>query len=928
MKDFWKRSLSLFLAIIMLTSMLSSSFLVIFANQTGAERSASFINFYQDSDATLLDMKNLSNQDYYAMFLFMTNWFEPGKTTFADMYTPSTTEGSFFYNFVKALGKEPTGSDGETLKKLVTAFAEDTFKGFTTGGCTLLDYNGDILTGQNLLYAMINSMTWEDESFWEEYVEGLNGFEDKREQISRDDSITGYLSSLLTLNHIDIEFKSSNKSKVYFGDKNHLAFDFSEDVIRAAFQTVLAYNPDLFLQRYGIEKCDVLFLDAVGNLWGCTDESIILDRDGFEHPVVDLDTSDMDSIYLILPACLNPSSFTPNVANKNSQSDLRMPLMNRFVLSSMMTDPNELQTFQSTYVPIYNLLHFSSKQQILTVLGLKTLSPYTLNTGDIEEDKWNLTSRRQDLASFLYDYSEIAINTSKSEEGMADIDSYAYIAFTMNLRYLGSRTFNVTAGEHDMKEGWWLWESAAFGVFDAVDDSGNVNDSKQDDAIEKQKMLLTYFFNPTLLPFDKVSMNFYRYDADAAADAEELDDFLSQYISNEKDENEVGGVREKEIDGVSTQALANKNLAELGLAGMGLFIEDIAVYAHDNTKNSEHIYVTPSEIFPSKFVKDLSNVGQLKDAGVAGGMEAESIENGVPTRSSFKLHERLFLNNVSAETLMSSDNILYNNDIIDFFITSEDTKSGNNGTVTRYLYGQFLNDELVSVSNKIKYENLSTIDSLIESVKLGILALLSTFASFFDIESGEYHETSFGLNYTLALLDDTSKNLLSISVGLDQVGKSYKSMITDDYNAFAYSLPISFIEEKVLDNNQVVYTYPENFSDSDGNGYSNNYVKSGQEYSDDLDPRDKKVTINGRTYVKNQDHALTKDDGFVFRKQDYKGSIASTYKPLNVDENGNIVYKDSILNPEFLQAIYGVRWSWNVTNFIFLFFIARVLKCN
>ena len=880
--------------------MLSSSVLMVFASETGAERSASFINFYQDSDATLLDMKNLSNQDYYAMFLFMTNWFEPGKTKFSDMYNPSTTDGSFFSNFVKSLGKDPNGSDGETLKKLVTAFAEDTFKGFTSGGCTLLTYDGQILEGQDLLYAMINSMTWSEEAFWEEYSNSLLGNEDTREQIASDKSVTGYLSSLLTLNHIDVEFKSSEKSKVYFGDTKHLAFDFSEDTIRAAFQTVLAYNPDLFLQRYGIEKCKVMFLDAVGNLWGCTDSSVILNRTGYERPVVTLDTSKMDSIYLILPACLNPSSFTPNVANKNSQSDLRMPLMNRFVLSSMLTDANELQTFQSTYVPIYNLLHFSNKQQILTVLGLKTLSPYTLNTGNIESNnsskKWNLESRKQDLASFLYDYSEIAINTSKSKEGQADIDSYAYIAFTMNLRYLGSITFDVTAGEHDMKEGWWLWEKAAFGVFDMVDDAGNVIDSNQDDALKKQKQLLTYFFNPTLLPFDKVSMNFYRYDANAAADAEELDDFLSQYISNEKDSNAVGAVREKEIDGISTQALANKNIAELGLAGMGLFIEDIAVYAHDNTKGSEHIYVTPSEIYPSKFVKDLRDVVQLKDAGVGGAEKAEWIEkNGATGEAVYALQERLFLNNSATVTSSSSD-ILFSTDVIDFFITSEDTISGKNGTVTRYLYGRYLNDELTTVSNNLKYQNLGTMESLIESVKLGILALLSTFASFFDIESGEYHETLFGLNYGLSLFEEGSKSLLNISVGLDQVGKSYKLMITDDYNAFSKSLPISFIEEKTLDKNKVIYTYPANFVDKNTNGYSDNYNGTTSEYDGTLDSRDR-----------NKDYVISVDDGFVFREQDYTASKASIYKEYDDSE--------TILNPEFLEAIYGVRWSFNVNPF-------------
>ena len=65
-------------------------------------------------------------------------------------------------------------------------------------------------------------------------------------------------------------FFGCNTGKLYFKDARgqKLAFDFSSPVIRAAFITIAAYNPQLFTSSNGIESLEMMFIDHLGNVWG------------------------------------------------------------------------------------------------------------------------------------------------------------------------------------------------------------------------------------------------------------------------------------------------------------------------------------------------------------------------------------------------------------------------------------------------------------------------------------------------------------------------------------------------------------------------------------------------------------------------------------------------------------------------------------
>ena len=476
------RFVSILICFLLIFSMILPNFCMVYANNGSTERRASFINFYQNSDETVLDMKNLSNQDYYAMYLFMSNWFEPGKTTFQDVYK---AEGDFVTNFTHALRKD----GNEKITSIVKGFGADTVEGFNRGNCTLYKKDGSILTGEDLIRIFTETV---------KYI-------DNTTEVIQDKAAGSKSAASITTRSAN--FRNDN-SVVYFGGTKNIAFDFSEDAIRAAYQTVMAYNPDLFLTKEGLQSCKVLLLDSVGNLWGCTDTGIVQQKSG-TVATMKITESNLNKIFLILPACLNPAAFTPNVENTKSQEELRMPLMNRFVLSSMITgagkvdasNPGDtIQNFEDKYIPIYNLLAQYNDRKLLTVFGLKTMSPYTLKTDKISENKWSIEQRRQDMASFVHDFKEIGISKSKSKDGLSSVDAYAYIAFCMNLNYMGTYTKKDgdPDGVLDMHEGMWWWKQKAFTVFEDMKKPGSEDKYSDNEIISMQEKLLAYFFTPTL----------------------------------------------------------------------------------------------------------------------------------------------------------------------------------------------------------------------------------------------------------------------------------------------------------------------------------------------------------------------------------------------------------------------------------------------
>lgn len=627
MKSKITRVISFFLVCFVCLNLLSNPImgLKVYATNSGSasENAKNFINFTQDKDAMSLSVKDLSNQDYYALFNFMSNWFQPGITTLADLYN---AEGSFYTAFSQSLNM----GDNADLKNIVKSFGKDFVNGINAGDCTIVTEGGAVLNGTGFLNKFVAAVpeTW----------------------------VTGEVG------------KELSSSKVYFKTEGNIAFDFSSDAVRAAFQTALAYNPDMFLMDNGIVSLDMLYLDASGNLWGATSNAL---PDGYDKTNTynkgnTLDINKLNEVYLILPACLNPAAFSPKVTN---QKDLRMPLMNRFVLSSLVLSSDitnsEGMKYVSEFIPIFNALAYANTnnlKNVLNVVGIHSLSPYTLNTGDISNKTWGLDARKEALANFAYNPKSITISRNSSttggtgSTGKLDIATNSYLAFCMNLGYIKGANGEGGDGNGviDGNTGFGAWFGENSLAFTALSGTGEGN------KLTSQKRLLMYFFNPTLLPLDKVSMNFYNYEGDNSSDTSLSTQFTEYLADTEKSDFKVtkDGDNESFINDVTENGLTSSDITKLGISGMSLYLNDIVVDMIDGV--NKYYLVSPDNMTHSKLVDLLENNGK-ETLGEHSSTLYNSIINGNGYTESETLNYLFYNKNKSgiALSLMSTLNSVF-----------------------------------------------------------------------------------------------------------------------------------------------------------------------------------------------------------------------------------------------------------------------------
>lgn len=478
------RIISLSILFVLIINLFCSSVIPVFAEEgsdSASSRQNSFLNFYADSDGMVLDSNNLTSTDYYTLAVFLSNYYQPGVTTLKDIVEP--TNSDMIQLFTQSLGKP-----GDTqLLGVIESFGKDTVKGIEDGYCTIFDDNGNTITGQGFLTKMNKSV-------------GTSGF---------------------------------NQAVVKFGGKLGTAFDFSSPAVRAAFQTVNAYNPMLFADENGIGSLDIFFLDAVGNLWGGkADSSIqsgirgITKSDSLSNITTKIG---LGNIYLVLPACLNPSTFSPNVKN---QQDLRMPLMNSFVLGSILNyseivGADGTNKISEESVPFYNLIGALNKMgksndTSLIVFGTNSISPYLMNSGKLKTEKWDETERKQDLATFYYDPSLISVKTN-TVNGVGKFGTNSYIVFSPKFD-----ADNYVIGDYvnyavDMKVSLPWIGPFTFSNFKWI--------SGTDNRIKEQKTLLRYLYTPTILSLNQVSMQFYLEAGSSAQNSDDAYEIMSKELT-------------------------------------------------------------------------------------------------------------------------------------------------------------------------------------------------------------------------------------------------------------------------------------------------------------------------------------------------------------------------------------------------------------
>lgn len=665
------------------------------------ERSKNFLTFTQNKDS--LDIANLTTNDYYTMIAFMSNWFIPGVTTLADVIgttggsnnSSDTLSGAFFEDFSSYFGM----SGNESLKNIVNTFGNDILNGLNTGDCTLIMGNDKICSGVDFFDVMTNGLFYNPET---------------QEKINEIKNKSGPVTNAL----IDLLYSDSlQTSKVYYGIKNesHIAFDFSSPAVKAAFQTIAAVNPDMFFSSKGIQSISMFYLDSVGNLWGAKSGAIAegfnIANPGTKAPYANTlrrDDAGLKNIYLILPACLNPSTFSPNISN---QKDLRMPLMNRFVLSAVLTQDtlnvvDEGSQFQSHFIPIYDLVesvsNYSVNKNALKVFGLSCLSPYTFNTGDIgtNGNTWSTSQRKKKYADFAFNPQSFVIDGSRSDNGIAKYDSYEYIVFSLSPSKFDYNNGGADKGSIDANEGF-------LSLFGTGNLAMSVYNGVRDPVVLYQQRLMAYLCTPTILHLNQVSMNAYTIDENCYDASNEQQDAASQFASYlSMDREDIHLQNGEEVLSLQDGALTSSEVSKMGLSGINLFLDDLTLYKTD--KNSTIYYVTPQSYIPSRLYQLLwDNLGSIHNSSnYKAIMHQNKKLGGTKTLSDY-----LFLRETIDNPLMTIDklNTAFENNNI--------TLIGNKGNFSDYLP--------IFQENELYFTNTTNADLTNENSKIDYLLRLS-----------------------------------------------------------------------------------------------------------------------------------------------------------------------------------------------------------
>ena len=596
---------------------------VVYAETPGGDaqsRQATFLNWYAKSDGITLEAKNLSSQDYYVLAAFMSNYFRPGETTLKDLIEPE--DKGFFKDFSAAMNKP----GDEQLKKVVKVIGEDTSAGIDSGKCTLyLDNGTGVVSGHFFLKTI-------------------------RE------SIDIYNLELISKK---LYYKENGQTKV--------AFDFSVPATRAAFQVLAAYNQALFMEKQGIAEIGAMFIDAVGNVWGAksSDSSLNMKikeaakNNNLNGLVEQIGTQ---NIYLILPACLNPSTFSGNSALK----ELKFPMMNRFVLGNLL-DMNDFGTlsgdgnntgvsFQKKYVPVYKLLNkrtigdFSRGSNFLTIFGMQTLAPFALNSEKAISNEWD--TKLQDIADFAYNPYLISVPKSgkdiqvQTDGRTPKFATNSYIVVSPQIKagkidkdgknvHIDDSTDNIALDLSEPRYG----ANMIFSIYTDDDGDGTsmtyeydkivkpavtdkygkvieeaVTEKRtklKEEAVTMQKELLAYLYTPTVLNLNQVSMSFYfngNTKDGIVGDTEDPTKEFGKYIQ--------GGDIESEI---AKERAASK----MGMKGLSLFFTydpNYQVLSDGEGENEKTYAVLIADSYrPSKFTYEL--IQELNSAGTIDSIE-------------------------------------------------------------------------------------------------------------------------------------------------------------------------------------------------------------------------------------------------------------------------------------------------------------------
>lgn len=537
---------------------------------SATERQSTFLNFYQDSGASILDSKNLNVEDYYVLAVFMSNYYEPGVTKMSEM--TSGVEEGFLKNFVTALGYDMGDGFGSKMKEISMLISKDIQSAIESGVCTITDKDGKIISGRQVLEKMI--------------------------------AVVGSDS-----------FSSNADNKLYYKDSSgrQVAFDFAAPATHAAFEVLSAYNPDMFLNKKGIESIDALFIDHIGNLWGVEAGDRADDLQKSNNLTGLITSLGADKVYLIMPACLNPSTFSKGI---KEAENLKMPLMNRYTLSciaskeAFMNAEKNMPWITAYNIPFYNafaeqyLGSFSNENEGgLMIYGVNSLSNNLLN---VSKGGYNESNVAYNLAQYLYNPDAIAIRKKNKEPGIGEFGTNSYIVFSPNPDSL----FNVggDGGQYheghqnnkniDMATGFIKTDYFAF---DALRVGVGTANEDEKAGIKNQQKLLTYLYTPIALNLNQVSMSFYLSVGESAAgnDEEGASETMARSLySTSSEEDEIA--------------------SKMGMRGFDLFFKSNSSsveLSNSHGDSEEYASMSPDNVIRSKVMERILSSTNVEQDG-------------------------------------------------------------------------------------------------------------------------------------------------------------------------------------------------------------------------------------------------------------------------------------------------------------------------
>ena len=510
----------------------------------------SFINFYSGSeDYATLNVENMSAQDFATLAVFISNYFEPGYTTLSQLVNESdmTASGTFFEYLCSNLNTLSNGEKKDEIKKIIMKIGENISSFFNDSGST----NG-------ILYSKINgSKTY---AGWT-LLDRMGDF----------DLVNG------TLPNYELYFTENGSEKV--------AINTSSPAFRASFQVLAAYNPSLFLDKEGIDSMVFLIVDHFGNIWGYKDSTVddpeSLTEGLMSFGFADFTKGNLDNIYLIMPACLNPATFSTGVKSIN---DLKFPMMNRFVLSCLLS-ANELngpEGFHEKYIPFYNLfstaaIKSKARTGMLSIFGVNTLTgtlfhESTIQTGGNVIAVDSKDEKAREVGRFLFNPNLITISKSSSSGGIPKYGSNSYIVLSPNVTelvgYSNGAQNNKSSHDNvvlDMSDFWASiggnWNGNKFTIEKRV---GNKKAS-QSSSLALQQGLIGYLFSPMLLNLNNVSMSLYLASAEAAQSSDmPLETLINSLYSEDSYQKTISE---------SEDVIEAYEAAKMGMKGFSLFFD-------------------------------------------------------------------------------------------------------------------------------------------------------------------------------------------------------------------------------------------------------------------------------------------------------------------------------------------------------------------